>query len=342
MEHVMNSIRALRTAVAPMAKSVLRRGGVYSALRRVHRTEHLAILRYHAICERNAGYAEPAICVTPAAFETHVRYLTRHYRVLPLDEAVSHLGSGRTLPPNSVVLTFDDGYADNLAAARILNKHGATATFYLTAGCLAGGAPFWPAEVRYVVDALARRQPRVRLASEPIDLDVSTPAGRLAAVRDLTRLYKSRTIAARDRVRDELRAAAGDPAIPTVMLTWDQVREMQSLGMSLGAHTVTHPNLPSAGAAVAAREIAGSKARIEQEIGVPITLFSYPNGGAERYFTPELQRIVREAGFLCATTSRNGFATRSSDPYALERVQVSEDINEVAYRLEVERMGITA
>jgi len=68
-----------------------------------------------------------------------------------------------------------------------------------------------------------------------------------------------------------------------------------------------------------------------------VTMFSYPNGGAERYFTPELQRVVREAGYEAASTSKNGFAGPVSDLYGLERVQVSERLEDLVFALEAER-----
>jgi hypothetical protein len=50
-----------------------------------------------------------------------------------------------------------------------------------------------------------------------------------------------------------------------------------------------------------------------------------------------LQRVVQRAGYLAATTSRNGFAPATSDVYALRRVQVSASLEELAFALEVER-----
>jgi hypothetical protein len=74
-------------------------------------------------------------------------------------------------------------------------------------------------------------------------------------------------------------------------------------------------------------------------MGEPITMFSYPNGGAERYFTPELQKIVMRAGYRAAVTSRNGFASAASDPFGLERVQVAERLDDLLFALEVERFA---
>jgi len=107
--------------------------------------------------------------------------------------------------------------------------------------------------------------------------------------------------------------------------------------MTIGSHTVTHPNLPNAGVAAAAIELEESRRRLETEVGAAVTMFSYPNGGAERYLTSDVQQLVRNAGYLGATTSRNAFAGVTSDPYALERIEVEESLEDLLFALEVER-----
>lgn len=335
----MSRIQKVRSAAAPAAKRILLKGGLYSALRRLRPSRVIAILRYHAVCDPGAGYADPGICVSPARFEDHLRYLGANYAVVSLPEAVATLRDGGTLPPNAVAITFDDGYADNLEAARALHRHGMSATFYITAGCMSGGEPFWPAELRAMVSALRSSPLRLQVNGKIMEFPVLTASDRLASVRRITRLFKSHPIPVREDLRRQLREVAGSEATSSVMLTWDDIREMHRLGMTIGAHTLTHPNLPSAGLADATIEIVGSKARLEREVGAEITMFSYPNGGAERYYTPELQAIVREAGYAAAATSWNGFAGPASDPYALERVQVSERLEELVFALEVERFA---
>jgi hypothetical protein len=102
---------------------------------------------------------------------------------------------------------------------------------------------------------------------------------------------------------------------------------------------MTHPNLPSAGLDAAREELVVSRTRIEHEIGAPVTMFSYPNGGADRYYTEELKRLVAETCFAAAVTSHNAFAGRNSDVYALERVEVEESVQDLAFALEVERFA---
>lgn len=333
-------LSALRHAVAPLARQAGFHCGLYSTLRWLKPSRSLAILRYHAIvAPRDGWYAAPGICVSPAAFERHVAYLTARYAVRPLPEVVAAVKSGAPLPPNVVVFTFDDGYQDNLLAARILANYGASGTFYITAGCLKGDASFWPTEVRVHARALAGRDIELRIGAQTICIENRSSADVECAARSLARLFKSHPVAVRDDLTAQLRRLSKVDAPPSPMLTWDELRQLQALGMTIGAHTVTHANLPSAGLTTARAEIEESRRRLEQEIGRPVTMFSYPNGGAERYFTPEIQQLVKTAGYEAATTSRNGFATRASDPYALERVKVTEDLEDLIFSLEVERFA---
>ena len=333
-------LRTARAGVAPLAKTALLRAGGYAAIRRLAPSRYLAILRYHAICgPEGYGYADPQICITPGSFERHVAYLSRAYAVVRLDDAVARIAAGERLPDNAVAITFDDGYADNLLAARILAKYAASATFYITAGCMEGGQPFWPAEIRYLVGAIGGPRLRIDAAGVALDVPLTTGEDRRAAVKQLTKAFKSNLIPVRDALREALRRAAGVAPMPKVMLTWDEVREMHALGMTIGSHTMTHPNLPSAGIDAARAELSASRSRLEQEIDAPVTMFSYPNGGADRYLTPEVQAAVRDTGYAAASTSRNAFATVDSDLYALERIEVEERLEDLVFALELERFA---
>lgn len=334
----MTLLSKLRRHASPVSKTLLLHGGGYRVIRAIRPSRQLAILRYHAICEDvSEPYADAAICVTPAAFEQHVRYLAAHYRVLPLPDATRLLKADKPLPANAVSITFDDGYADNFEAARVLHRYGLAATFYLTTSCLGDGQPFWPTELRTLVAKMSGPTLTIETPRREV-LALATPQDRYRAVRLLTRLCKSSTIPVRETLRAELRQLAGIDQRPTpTMLTWDQVAEMVRLGMDAGGHTLTHTNLPSAGPDDAWKEITGCRAALREHLGVDATQFSYPNGGAERYHSPELHQMVERAGFDASASSANGFASQRSNPYALERIEVEERLEDLVFALEVER-----
>ena len=67
-------------------------------------------------------------------FEHLLRWVSRWFQVLPLDEAVARLAAG-TLPPRAAAITFDDGYADNAEVALpALQRAGLPATFFIATG----------------------------------------------------------------------------------------------------------------------------------------------------------------------------------------------------------------
>ena len=327
------------STVAPAAARWLLKSGTMSLIRKARPNRGLAILRYHAVCGAEGhSYADPTLCVTPDAFATHVRYLVDNYRIVSLPEAASRLRRGKRLPPNAVALTFDDGYGDNLAAARVLAGVGVTGTFYVTAGSVGGEQPFWPTELRQLVDVAAEPKVSLELDVGSFELTCRTADERDSTVAALTHLWQSVPIRIREQARRQLRMWAGQPLLPQVMLTWDQLAEMRRLGMTIGAKTLTQPHLPSVEPHDVRREIEGSKRRVELELGVPVTMFAYPTCNTGHDVTPHIRQVVGNAGFLAASTTRHGFVTSASDLLALDRVHAPERVEDLVFALEVERL----
>ena len=123
------------------------------------------ILGYHRVAEVSRDPYE--LCVTPRHFAAQLEVLRQQAKPMHLTDIVEALQKG-DLPKRSVVLTFDDGYADMLYQARPLLEHyQIPATFFITTGYL--GDEFWWDELERL------------LSSAPIlpdqlpDLDVAVP-----------------------------------------------------------------------------------------------------------------------------------------------------------------------
>ena len=83
----------------------------------------------------------------------------------------------------------------------------------------------------------------------------------------------------------------------------------------IGSHSVTHPFLPQLSVDDQRTEIEGSRQTLQDLLGHPVDLFSYPNGAVDR----TTDELLREVGYTGACTSRPGVATADSDPFALPR-----------------------
>ncbi|ETX08277.1 MAG: hypothetical protein ETSY2_06365 [Candidatus Entotheonella gemina] len=326
-------------------KWLLFRLGFFRLLRWGWPRRELAVLRYHAVCLPGCTYASRGIAVTPKGFERQVRYLTKHYAVMPLEEAVACLRSGRPLPPNAVAITFDDGYHDNDTAFHILRAHGGCATFFLTSNCIDDREIFWVSEVRHLIlrttQAVLQFKADVHHVSE-CAFSLHTAEEREAAVSQVTRLIKSCTLAERETVLQALRTALADVDKPfdgpQLMLSSEQVQDMLDGGMSVGGHTLTHANLPSAGLADAERELLQCRRDLQQRFGLGAMAMAYPNGGANAYVTQEIQRLAQETGYDSAWTSASGFVDETTDLFCGPRIGVSESLVQLIYDLEGERL----
>lgn len=314
--------------------------GIFHLIRMLFPNRRVAILRYHAVVDpQRNDYASPLICVSPQDFERHVSYFARRYRILSLDEVIDAIRAGRPLPRNAVVFTFDDGYADNLLAAEILQRHSASGTFYLTVNCIDRLEPFWLFEANYLLLNGRQTQLRLQLNGERLELSLADASQRHAAIRAVVKIIKSNNRQVRETVREQMRQQLADEnyrqAADRVMLTWEEVRQMLSNGMIIGGHTMTHLNLPNADPPDARHEIAASRVALEEKLGLPIRHFSVPNSGPYPYYNDQVKQMVLESGYVSAVTSAHGFVDAKSDLFELRRIRTVPELYETVATIEL-------
>lgn len=95
------------------------------------------------------------------------------------------------------------------------------------------------------------------------------------------------------------------------------IEAMIDAGWELAAHTIHHLDLTTLDAEQLKEEVAGSRAILRREYGVPVEDFCYPAGR----FDPTVVAAVKAAGYVGATTEIPGYATHGK-PYELARFEV--------------------
>lgn len=252
-------------------------------------------------------------------FDRICGWLRAWFNVLPLDEAARLMAEGR-LPSRALAITFDDGYADNREeAAPILQRHGLPSMFFISTGMIDGGL-MWNDTV---IEAFRRtRLPVVDLSAvlpEIGALDMGSPRLRRTAIDRVISAVKYLEPARRQLCVDTVaRLAEVDPP-RDLMMSSAQVRQLRSMGMQIGAHTVTHPILARLPVTEARHEIVESRRHLEAILGEPVRVFAYPNGKpGEDYQLRDVQ-LVREAGFDAAVSTAWGVSTMAGDRFQLQR-----------------------
>ena len=205
---------------------------------------------------------------TPPDFEVQLQYLQSHdYTVIDMAQALAGLRGG-PLPAKPVVITFDDGFENQMDAFALLQKYHMKATFYIIDGgaksnwCIGAGRKY-------------------HLPSQP--------AG-----------------------------GCGDK-----YLTWDQVRELDKSGLiTIGGHTIDHPNLASESLDEQKYEIIDGKTELEAELGHKVVDFAYPYGS----YDPTTILLVQEAGYQTAVTTHNNQFQPAGAEYTLNRVRDATEL----------------
>jgi peptidoglycan/xylan/chitin deacetylase (PgdA/CDA1 family) len=270
---------------------------------------------YHEIAPRQTEVFRqfPVLCTTPVTFQAQVKWLSQHFEIISMDEALRRLQDGTADNSRAVVITSDDGWRGFYQQA-MSTLHGHGATIYVTTGVLRGQVPWY---VRWRV--LLERYPHL-LRVLAYDVGRSEPFRDAdSAIAALKQLDYARICALWDQTMKDVRLdEAGLPA--DWFMREEEVRDAAKSGFTIGAHTVNHPILTHEFEEIARREVTESKRDLEALTGLSVRHFAYPNGDHNE----QVVRCVRESGFATAVTTQAGWNTVGSDVYRLHRFVVHE------------------
>jgi peptidoglycan/xylan/chitin deacetylase (PgdA/CDA1 family) len=252
------------------------------------------------------------------SFEQRIRWLKRWFNVLPMSQAIHALREGN-LPERAALVTFDDGYADNYEIATpILQRNDCPATVFVAAGFLDGGR-MWNDTV---IEAL-RRSPLQRIDLRDIGLDVyplSTPLQRSVAIAAVLNGLKYLLSAERMSAAQKL-AETSKASLPNdLMLTSEQLKRMARAGITIGAHTMTHPILTRLDVREARQEIASGREVLRNLTQQPVEFFAYPNGRPGQDYSTQHVQLVRDLGFEAAFSTAWGSAASEQDLFQIPRL----------------------
>lgn len=277
----------------------------------------VAVLCYHRVASRTSDIN--SMIVSPENFRTQMDYLKRNFRIVRFEETWDNLDKP------AVAVTFDDGYADNLTEALpILENLGIPATFFISTGNLSTSNEFWWDALERMVSGADSCPARFSL-QDPVHgkaWPCVTAEERMVMFQDLHQVFMYGTGEQRTEWLRQIEIWTGgrcpDAGINR-LLTGDEVRELSNhSGVTIGAHSVTHPRLSALPEEEQRYEIVESGRLLSNIIGREVPVFAYPFG-QKPDFDMTAARICREAGYLKAAAAFPGEAHRWTDPYRIPR-----------------------
>jgi peptidoglycan/xylan/chitin deacetylase (PgdA/CDA1 family) len=300
------------------------RSGLLRCLEALPQQGRLLVVNYHRIGDHRTTDFDPEIfTIHQEGLASQVKALKERYSLLHLDEAMEII-RGKSKPRGlSVLLTFDDGYLDNMTlAVPVLKAYGATAVFFLVTGYLdnPGQIPWWDQIASITRRCVGRT------------IGISQPEPWSIAVTDENTEHVIRSLLARfrsDGIHEKLffeelgaqtdKAEAQLPGT-RLMMNWGDARQLLEEGMTIGLHTHTHAILSRLDEADQANELITCRCRLRQQLGFEAKVLAYPVG-TPAAFTPVTKRLAREAGIEAAFSFYGGTNKPGEiDPFDVRRV----------------------
>jgi peptidoglycan/xylan/chitin deacetylase (PgdA/CDA1 family) len=296
----------------------------------------LTILTYHRVGTPSADDPLPdeTFDASDGLFAEQIRFLSERFNFVSTDEVVEFL-HGRSLPPNPAMITFDDGYRECLTGALpILQDYGARATFFIATDYIEQRKLFWWDRIGLLVS---------RATNDPIVLDYPMPMRlpKAEAYKTLNGLVKSEVGLDLGRLMDHLEERSGasisseeeQAMVDALIMTWDEIHQLSDAGMDIQSHTRSHRVLQTLLPEQLADELAGSRAVLEERMGLPVKTVAYPVGYRVND-APSITRALDEAGYEAGYTNQTGPVPTwgSIDRFDVNRIAMSEIYQDAFFR----------
>lgn len=278
----------------------------------------IRVFFYHGLVERRIDPILDRNFTLISDFHDHIRLL-RRFGILSLQDLAEELACRRQ-PKAAAVLTFDDGYANNMVAAEILAAARIPWSVFVATGTIGGSCTTWSEEVSLLI---LRGNAAEVSAIEQVWPLVGR-AEREFAFRAILRAMKSQTAGMRRQTLDHIRAQFPSDETRQLlhtfssleMLSWNELRQLKTAGVDICSHGVHHEiHHQYQPAEIRNEELRTSKAALESRLGGSCDFFAFPNGD----FNSSSAAEVAAAGFRLGFTSEHDTIRTGANPFLLPR-----------------------
>ncbi len=295
----------------------------FAALRYKNRT-CVPILMYHRFSQQDTPFS-----TSKSVLENHLKYLTKHYKVISFQQLTDIIINGEPLQHNSLVITIDDGYKDVFDIAfPILKKFGVPATVFVVTDFLDKKIWIWTDKARYLLINTKLDSLIFNIASKSFSIKLGDKTSRVNYAAKINSELKKLSTEDRDlnieKLANILNVKLPDlPDESFSSFTWDNAREMENNGVSVESHTVSHPILTNVSDEVLKNELFESKFRVQTELQKEADIFCYPNGNC----SPREFLAVENTGYKSAVSTELRLSKANDNIFSLPRVDCDSNMN---------------
>jgi peptidoglycan/xylan/chitin deacetylase (PgdA/CDA1 family) len=231
-------------------KKVLPYVELLSVYHRIRNPNTLTVVVFHrvlAVDDARWPHAHPEWTVSDVVFDQCLQFFRRNYYVISLEELLSSVEQGKKLPNRSLLITFDDGYADNEEyALPLLERERVPAVLFLTSDFVNRKSRPWTEELVAAFRAGAiSSQSIAQLYQALFNKPDVAPVGPTKQLNEIAERWTNLSDAEVEQLcREHLGKPLPRSGKPAHMLSTEQLRHLYAAGVAIGAHGKTHTSLP--------------------------------------------------------------------------------------------------
>jgi len=274
----------------------------------------LSILYYHHVFNTTESYHPDDLCAQQ--FEQQIAFLTKHFHLLTLTEALSLLKQ-KKLPPKALVISFDDGYQDNAnVAAPLLRKYQCPATFFIATEGVETGV-LWNDKIEQCIKHTQATKISAKYLGKSLPL--SSESEKISAYHQLVSKLKFEPNEQRTALIQQLISELQVTQFTRTMMTEQQIKQLSKQQFEIGAHTHSHTIVATESAQSAQQELQQNKLKLEAITAQPISLLAFPNGLFGRDYLQQHCELAKQLGFEAAFSTNDGGATSNTNLFQIPR-----------------------
>jgi len=295
--------------------------------------KYFKILVYHSVDEKESIFTQgTGMFVSLKNFKKHIKYISTHYNPVSLHDFVKNL-SNKKLIDGTIIITFDDGFADNFHVAYpLLNEYDIPATIFLVIETLKNKDLIWIQKLCYLINTKGVDTIYEAISSIHPDIKNGYSDESLPVVKKKqTFIEEYLTYSIKNNQRNKIISKLFQKfkisqhqvvSKNRIFLNWAQIKIMANNGISFGNHCSTHTPLSQLTREEQELEVLQAKNELVENLNPKFIPLAYPFG-QEKDYLPSTEEIVKNLDHQCILDAKSSLNTPETPPYKLSRTPIN-------------------
>lgn len=291
---------------------------------------NLTILLYHGVTSAESvgieNYSKKHI--DKDSFVSQMKFIKKKCNVVSMDEIIEIFENNKEISPNTVAVTFDDGFKNNYTdAAPVLEEFNIPSTFYITSGIINTDIMFWVDKLEDCINLCKKDKISIHL-DEKREFYLRNKEDKINALNEIKTFCKKNNKTVKNIViQDVIESTEVKPNVNHSenykKLDWNELNLMNNNDLfTIGGHSLYHDILSQIkNTSKLELDIELSLNLLKYHLDTEIIHYSYPEGQSNHY-NEEVIRILKQNGVICCPSAIDGVNSLKDDLFNLKRIMV--------------------